>query len=65
VRAIITRVWPRDLFGNGEHGEQNWRLLMNKVDAFVVARRYETISLDTIVAGMKVRSDIVAISFEY
>lgn len=56
MRAVISRVWPRDLFGSGEDGEQNWRLLMTKVDAFIFARRYETISLDSVMSGMKVRT---------
>lgn len=55
VRAVITNVWPRDLFGAGDEGANNWRLLMTQIDAFIVARRYETMSLDTVMAGLKVR----------
>lgn len=54
VRAIVSHVWPRDLFGSDEDGERNWRLLMTNIHTFIVARRYETISLDNVMRGMKV-----------
>lgn len=54
IRAVIGNVWPRDLFGSGEGGAQNWKRLMVKVDAFVQARRYETLSLDSVMDGVHV-----------
>jgi len=55
ARAIICQVWPKELLGAGAHGEHNWSLLMRSVDAFVRSRRFESMSLDSIIADMKVR----------
>ena len=54
-RAVIRKVWPTELLGTGADGKHNWDLLMRSVDAFIRSRRFESISLDSIITDMKVR----------
>lgn len=54
IRAVVKRVWPKDLLGAGEEGLQNWRSLMRNIDTFVRSRRFESISLDSLLHGIKV-----------
>ena len=55
-----------ELLGIGLDGEYNWSLLMRSVDAFIRSRRFESIGLDSIIVGMKVRlRHLNAISHAY
>ena len=55
-QAVLAKVWPRELFGAGDDGERNWRLLLQSVDRFVRCRRHETLTLHGIVQGMRLNS---------
>lgn len=54
-RAIISSVFPFPLLGEGNAKGHNWKLLMQAVNKFVCARRYESFTLETVLRGMKVK----------
>lgn len=54
VRAVIVRVWPKEFFGSGDVGDHNWLILFKSIDLFIRSRRFESMSLDSILAGIKV-----------
>jgi len=53
-RAVVTCILPRDLFGQGVTQESNLRILMQNIDTFIRARRFESFSLEKVMQGMKV-----------
>ena len=53
-RATISSVFPFSLLGGESAKGENWKVLMQAVDKFVCARRYESLSLETVLLGMKV-----------
>jgi len=59
ARAVIRQVWPMEMLGTGADGEHNWSLLMRSVNAYIRSRRFESISLDSIIADMKVRLSVL------
>ncbi|OAP62484.1 hypothetical protein AYL99_04689 [Fonsecaea erecta] len=55
-RSVISHLLPRNAFGTGPGGQQNYEMMMNRIDEFVRMRRFETMSLHEVVQGMHVRS---------
>ena len=52
-RAIVSRVFPTELWGSGETGHQNNKILMQNVDRFVRLRRYESMSIHDVLQPTK------------
>jgi len=55
-RAILTKLLPKDTFGSGSDGANNWHKIMNHLDAFVRMRKFETVNLHELVQGLRVKS---------
>lgn len=58
----MTNVFPRELLGEDDVAVHNWKVLLRNVDLFIRARRFETLTLENVSQGMKVRVD-AALSF--
>lgn len=56
-RAVVMRVFPKDLWGTDEAGQSNAKVLLSNVDTFVRLRRYETLSLHDLVQKMLLNAD--------
>ncbi|PPJ57194.1 hypothetical protein CBER1_07028 [Cercospora berteroae] len=56
-RAAVMRVFPKDLWGTGEAGQSNVKVLLSNVNTFVRLRRYETLSLHDVVQKMSLNVD--------
>lgn len=54
-RAIISKVFPSELWGSGEVGIANRRLLRESIDRFVRLRRYESLRLHDVLQPMRIR----------
>jgi telomerase reverse transcriptase len=61
-RAVISKVFPNELWGIGVIGEHNKKVMQRKVDQFIKLRRFESMTLHEITQGMKVRSFISNLS---
>ena len=55
-QAVIRKVVPKDLWGSGEPGEQNKRLVLKRVDSYLRARKFESFTLNTFMDGLKISS---------
>lgn len=55
-RAVLLKIVPPRLFGEGPEGLANRRIIMKHVDAFIRMRRFESPSLHEVCSGLKVRS---------
>lgn len=53
-QAVIKKVIPRGFWGAGEMMEQNQRVILQKVDQFLRARKFETLFLEEIMSTLKV-----------
>lgn len=53
-RAVMSRVIPNCLWGEGESGAHNKHAFMRHVDRFVCLRRYESLTLHEVMQDMKV-----------
>lgn len=52
-RAVVSKVFPRALWGDGESGLFNARKVYQNIDRFVRLRRFESMSLHDILHGMR------------
>ncbi|RMZ79164.1 hypothetical protein DV738_g3553, partial [Chaetothyriales sp. CBS 135597] len=55
-KSVLVRLLPVYALGYGPAGSQNWHHLLSKVDQFVHARRFETLSLHQVIQHMKIKS---------
>lgn len=55
-QAVVKRVIPSAMWGEGPGGEHNKRLLLKRVDQFLRARKFESFSLQTFLDGFKISS---------
>lgn len=53
-QAVLSRVLPNGFLGNGTIGQLNKDLLLKKVHQFIMLRRFEGMSLQVVMQGMKV-----------
>ena len=53
-RQAISKVLPAELWGDGETGARNRRVVMHSIDRFVRLRRYESLTLHDIMQKIKV-----------
>lgn len=53
-RATLSRLIPSELWGIGQVGEENKNFVTCHVDRFVLARRFESLSLHALSEGLKV-----------
>ena len=53
-RATLSRLIPSELWGTGEAGQANMKVIMRHVDRFIHARRFESLSLHAASEGLKV-----------
>ena len=54
-RNVISKAFPADLWGSQETRIQNERVIMHNIDKFVRMRRYESLSLHTVMQGITER----------
>ncbi|KAI5296631.1 hypothetical protein KEM52_005213 [Ascosphaera acerosa] len=52
ARAVLQRILPNDLFGEGDEGLANRTQIMHHVGIFIELRRFESLSLHTIAQGV-------------
>ncbi|CAG8429897.1 unnamed protein product [Penicillium salamii] len=55
-RAVLQKLIPRQLLGDGSEGNSNYRLILRHVDRFIKMRRFETLSLHETCKGIKITS---------
>lgn len=55
-KAAVRDVFPRKLLGEAETGEHNWAALNRNIELFVKSRRFETLSLKTILRDIKLKN---------
>ncbi|KAK4992675.1 Telomerase reverse transcriptase [Elasticomyces elasticus] len=60
-RAVVARVFPNRLWGDGDTGLRNKTHIMRSIDHFIRMRRFETMSLHDAMQGIKI-SGIVWLS---
>lgn len=53
-RAVIQRLFPHQLLGEGNAKDHNWTILLHNVDAFVKARRFESFTLEDVMHGIEI-----------
>ena len=53
-RSVLSRIIPDDFWGVGEVQACNKQVFLSNVDRFVQLRRFESMSLDDVMHGMKV-----------
>ncbi|KGQ00641.1 hypothetical protein PAAG_12683 [Paracoccidioides lutzii Pb01] len=53
-RAVLLKLVPNELYGDGENGIKNRDIIMRHVDSFVRLRRFESLSLHEVVQGLKI-----------
>jgi telomerase reverse transcriptase len=54
-KAVIRRVFPAALWGQGEVGLHNAGIIDDMIEAFILLRRYESLSLHSVMQGMKLK----------
>ncbi|KAK5952675.1 Telomerase reverse transcriptase [Knufia fluminis] len=55
VRAALANLLPRDTFGVGHDGSENWHKVMVQADKFVCMRKFESTNLHGLVQNLKVK----------
>jgi len=55
-RAVLVKLLPKDTFGSGSDGSNNWHKIMHHLHTFISMRRFETVNLHELVQGLKVKS---------
>lgn len=53
-RAVLCRLIPRQFWGDSQQGLENKNSVMASVDRFVHLRRFESMTLHTVLQGVKV-----------
>lgn len=54
-RAVVKKLIPRQLLGEGQEGPSNFKLVLQHVERFIKMRRFESVSLHEVCKGVKVR----------
>ncbi|KAI5290669.1 hypothetical protein KEM54_000833 [Ascosphaera aggregata] len=54
AQSVLKNILPHELFGHGEGGIQNQRIIMRYVDVFIKLRRFESLSLHTVSQGVQI-----------
>lgn len=54
-RAVLANVIPNEFWGNGESQAFNREIILKRVDHFIKLRRFESMSLQEVTEGLKVR----------
>ncbi|EXJ79003.1 hypothetical protein A1O3_08504 [Capronia epimyces CBS 606.96] len=54
-RSVITKLLPSDAFGLGPEGRHNYKMIMTKMDEFIHMRRFESMTLHSVVQGIRLR----------
>jgi len=52
-RAIVSRVFPTELWGPGELGRHNTKIVLNSINHFVQMRRYESMSMHDVLQPLR------------
>ncbi|ETI28779.1 hypothetical protein G647_01230 [Cladophialophora carrionii CBS 160.54] len=55
-RAVVSSLLPRNAFGSGLDGQENRKMILNKVDDFVQMRRFESMTLHQVLQGFRITS---------
>ncbi|MCJ1286569.1 hypothetical protein MMC26_005915 [Xylographa opegraphella] len=54
-RAVLLRLVPLDLWGQGQDGEENKHVIMHHVNQFIFLRQYENMNLHSVSQKLKMR----------
>jgi telomerase reverse transcriptase len=60
-RAVIRKVVPKECWGVGPAGDENEQSIMQNIDRFVCARKFESFTLHEILHGLKVDNCVAAL----
>lgn len=63
-RAVINKVIPNDLWGEGETQTHNKHIFLRQIDRFICLRRFESLTLHEVLQDMKV-CNFVSFSFSH
>lgn len=55
-QATLSRLIPNEMWGTRQVGEENRSVIMRYVDRFILARRFESLSLHALSEGLKART---------
>jgi telomerase reverse transcriptase len=55
-QSVMKKVVPNAIWGDGEAGEYNKRLILKHVDTFLRARKFESFTLQSFLEGLRIRS---------
>lgn len=51
-RSVVTKVFPSQLWGNGQEGCRNKETILKNIDKFIKLRRYETMTLHDVLQNL-------------
>jgi telomerase reverse transcriptase len=54
-RAVMRRVFPASMWGQGDVAHHNVGILENMIETFISLRRFESLSLHNVMQGMKIK----------
>ncbi|KAI9759142.1 MAG: hypothetical protein M1835_000450 [Candelina submexicana] len=54
-RAVVSNVFPDQLWGLNDAGQENKRIILRNVDRFVYLRRFESLSLHEVMQSIKIK----------
>lgn len=54
-QSVIAHLLPKDAFGTGPEGRHNHEMIMRKVDEFIRMRRFESMTLHSVVHNVRLR----------
>ena len=61
-RAVVKTLIPSEFWGNSQHHISNLRHVMHNIDHFIRSSRFETMTLHTVVQGVKVSPVLIMFS---
>ncbi|KAI4267754.1 MAG: hypothetical protein LQ337_008202 [Flavoplaca oasis] len=53
-RAVISRIIPKDFWGQHEDRQHNKEIILDKVDEFICLRRFESLTLHAVIQDLKI-----------
>lgn len=58
-RAVISRIIPKDFWGQHEDRQHNKEIILDKVDEFICLRRFESLTLHAVIQDLKVITSLM------
>ena len=64
-RAVISRIIPKDFWGQHEDRQHNIAMILDKVDEFICLRRFESLTLHAVIQDLKVTTTLTQAKHNY